>query len=184
MGSGRVLWHLGSTAEASAAAFTQSYRECQRAAYQHEPTYRLRGLLTDGCDSTTNSRRTRFPGARLGFCLRLAPTPPRPGPGSSSPAAYPGPRRPAPPPGAGRSRRPGPRPSRPPAAPGSSGGAPAGVAGNSRRERASGSSPVRGMRWKGYYRQLDLSVVRGRARGCEGVRCHGRAPASRGWLRG
>jgi hypothetical protein len=30
---GRVLWHLGYTEEASAAAFTQSYREFQRAAY-------------------------------------------------------------------------------------------------------------------------------------------------------
>src|SRR6516225_9711899 len=37
--SGRVIWHLGYTEEASAAAFTQSYREFQRAAYQHEPTY-------------------------------------------------------------------------------------------------------------------------------------------------
>ena len=35
--SGRVIWHLGYTEEASAAAFTQSYREFQRAAYQHEP---------------------------------------------------------------------------------------------------------------------------------------------------
>jgi hypothetical protein len=74
MVSGRVLWHLGYTEEASAAAFPQSYRELQRAAYQHEPTYRLRGLLPDGCDSTTNSMRTRFPGARLGFCLRHALT--------------------------------------------------------------------------------------------------------------
>ena len=37
--SGRVLWHLGYTEEASAAALPQSYREFQRAAYQHEPTY-------------------------------------------------------------------------------------------------------------------------------------------------
>jgi len=70
--SGRVLWHLGYTEEASAAAFTQSYREFQRAAYQHEPTYRVRGILTDGFDSTTSSLRTLFPGARLGFCLRHA----------------------------------------------------------------------------------------------------------------
>ena len=69
---GRVLWHLGYTEEASAAAFTQSYREFQRAAYQHEPTYRVRGILTDGFDSTTSSMRTLFPGARLGFCLRHA----------------------------------------------------------------------------------------------------------------
>jgi hypothetical protein len=70
--SGRVIWHLGYTEEASAAAFTQSYREFQRAAYQHEPTYRVRGILTDGFDSTTSSMRTLFPGARLGFCLRHA----------------------------------------------------------------------------------------------------------------
>src|ERR671931_1938523 len=70
--SGRVLWHLGYTEEASAAAFTQSYREFQRAAYQHEPTYRVRGILTDGFDSTTSSLRTLVPGARFGCCLRHA----------------------------------------------------------------------------------------------------------------
>ena len=68
----RVLWHLGYTEEASAAAFTLSYQEFQRAAFQHEPTYRVRGILTDGFDSTTRSMRTLFPGARLGFCLRHA----------------------------------------------------------------------------------------------------------------
>src|SRR5919205_2595653 len=70
--SGRVLWHLGYTEEASAAAFTQSYSEFQRAASQHEPSYRVKGVLTDGFDSTTKSRRTLFPGARLGICLRHA----------------------------------------------------------------------------------------------------------------
>jgi hypothetical protein len=48
--SGRVIWHLGYTKEASAAAFTQSYQEFQRAAFQHEPSYRVRGVLTDGFD--------------------------------------------------------------------------------------------------------------------------------------
>ena len=69
---GRVLWHLGSTAAASTAAFTQSYRALQQAALQQEPSYRVRGILTDGFDSTTSSRRTLFPGARLGTCLRHA----------------------------------------------------------------------------------------------------------------
>jgi hypothetical protein len=69
---GRVLWHLGYTEHASAAAFTQSYQEFQRAASQQEPSYRVRGILTDGFDSTTNSLRTLFPGARLGNCLRHA----------------------------------------------------------------------------------------------------------------
>jgi len=44
----------------------------QQAALQQEPTYRVRGILTDGFDSTTRSRRTLFPGARLGTCLRHA----------------------------------------------------------------------------------------------------------------
>ena len=70
--SGRVLWHLGYTTEASAAAFVQSYGEFQRAAVQQEPSYRDRGILTDGFDSTTSSMRTLFPGARLGNCLRHA----------------------------------------------------------------------------------------------------------------
>src|SRR5438067_4822131 len=69
---GRVLWHLGSTEAASTAAFTQSYREFQRAALQQEPSYRVRGILTDGFDSTTKSMHTLFPGARLGNCLRHA----------------------------------------------------------------------------------------------------------------
>ena len=70
--SGRVIWHLGYTEDASAAAFTQSYREFQRAALQQEPSYRVKGVLTDGFDSTTKSMRTLFPGARLGTCLRHA----------------------------------------------------------------------------------------------------------------
>jgi hypothetical protein len=69
---GRVLWHLGYVEEASTVAFTQSYREFQRAASQQEPSYRVKGVLTDGFDSTTRSLRTLFPGARLGFCLRHA----------------------------------------------------------------------------------------------------------------
>jgi hypothetical protein len=71
---GRVMWHLGYTEEASAAALTQSYQEFQRAALQQEPTCRVRGILTDGFDSTLKSLRTLFPGARLGNCLRHALT--------------------------------------------------------------------------------------------------------------
>src|SRR6266404_406079 len=70
--SGRVLWHLGYTTEASAAAFTQSDQAFQCAAAQQQPLYRVRGILTDGFDSTTSSMRTLFPGARLGTCLRHA----------------------------------------------------------------------------------------------------------------
>src|SRR5262252_2027379 len=70
--SGRVLWHLGYTEEASAAAFTASYGVFQRAASQQEPSYRVKGALTDGFDSTVKSMRTLFPGVRLGNCLRHA----------------------------------------------------------------------------------------------------------------
>jgi hypothetical protein len=72
--SGRVIWHLGYTEDASAAAFTRSYQVFQRAASQQEPAYRVRGILTDGFDSTTKSMRTLLPGARLGNCLRHAIT--------------------------------------------------------------------------------------------------------------
>ena len=69
---GRVLWHLGYTGEASTAALTQPYGEFQRAACQQELSYRVKGVLTDGFDSTTESMRTLFPRARLGHCLRHA----------------------------------------------------------------------------------------------------------------
>ena len=70
--SGRVIWPLGYTAAASAAAFTQSYQELQRAASQLEPADRVRGILTAGFDSTTQSMPPLCPGARLGNCLRHA----------------------------------------------------------------------------------------------------------------
>src|SRR4029450_13997058 len=47
--SGRVLWHLGYTEEASAAAFTESYAVFQRGASQQEPSDRVKGALPDGC---------------------------------------------------------------------------------------------------------------------------------------
>src|SRR2546428_6484377 len=63
---GRVLWHLGYSESKSAAAFTESYGAYQRAALQQEPSYQVRGALTDGFDSTTRSMKTLFPGARPG----------------------------------------------------------------------------------------------------------------------
>ena len=71
---GRVIWHLGYTEEASAAALTQSYGVFERAASQQDPSYRVRGILTDGFDSTTKGMRTLFSRARLGNCLRHALT--------------------------------------------------------------------------------------------------------------
>jgi hypothetical protein len=67
-GRGRVSWPLGSTEAASAAAFPPSSQAFHHAARGQEPTDRGRGLLTAGCDSTTKSMRTLFPGAPLGNC--------------------------------------------------------------------------------------------------------------------
>jgi hypothetical protein len=70
--SGRVIWHLGYSDSKSAAAFTASYRAFQQAALDQDPSYRVKGALTDDFDSTTKSMRTLFPRARLGNCLRHA----------------------------------------------------------------------------------------------------------------
>jgi transposase-like protein len=70
--SGRVIWHLGYSESKSAVAFTESYGAFQYAALEQEPSYQVRGALTDGFDSTTSSMRTLFPRAHLGFCLRHA----------------------------------------------------------------------------------------------------------------
>jgi hypothetical protein len=70
--SGRVIWHLGYSDSKSAAVFTASYGQCQQTALEHEPSYQVKGALTDGFDSTVSSMRTLFPGARLGVCLRHA----------------------------------------------------------------------------------------------------------------
>ena len=53
MVQGRVIWHLRYTTEARTVAFTQSYQEFQRAAVHPEPSYRVKGVLIDGFDSTT-----------------------------------------------------------------------------------------------------------------------------------
>jgi transposase-like protein len=70
--SGRLIWHLGYCDSKSAVAFTESYGEFQQAALELASSYRVKGALTDGFDSTTKSMRTLFPGVRLGYCLRHA----------------------------------------------------------------------------------------------------------------
>jgi hypothetical protein len=44
----------------------------ERAASPQDPSYRVRGLLTEGFDRTTKRMRTLFAGARLGNCRRPA----------------------------------------------------------------------------------------------------------------
>lgn len=71
--SGRVIWHLGYSDSKSAAAFTESYGQFQRAALQHEPSYCVQGALTDGFDSTTKRYAGPLPQSSSG--LLLAPRP-------------------------------------------------------------------------------------------------------------
>jgi hypothetical protein len=74
MGSGRVIWPVGDTEDARALAVTPSSLACQQVAVQQEPASRVRGLLTEGFDSTVKRLRTLCPGVRLGYCLRHALT--------------------------------------------------------------------------------------------------------------
>src|SRR4029450_9110836 len=55
--SGRVIWHLGYSDAKSAAAFTASYGQFHQVALDHEPSYQVKGALTDGFDSTGSSMR-------------------------------------------------------------------------------------------------------------------------------
>jgi hypothetical protein len=67
-----VIWHLGYTEDKSADAFEDSYAEFQQAARAIAPTYKPKGILTDGFESTRKSLRNLFPTVALGNCLRHA----------------------------------------------------------------------------------------------------------------
>jgi hypothetical protein len=66
---GRVIWHLGYTTTTAAQAFRASYGLLCQAAFQAQPEYRVRGILTDGFERTIQSLRTLFPKVALGNCL-------------------------------------------------------------------------------------------------------------------
>jgi hypothetical protein len=66
---GRVLWHLGYTATKSAQVFGESYGLFRHAALQVDPAYRVRGILTDGFESTRHCMRVLFPKVAVGNCL-------------------------------------------------------------------------------------------------------------------
>lgn len=66
---GRVIWHLGYTPEATAAAFQTSYAQFQQVALKVDPQYQPKGILIDGFESTRLSLRSLFPFALIGYCL-------------------------------------------------------------------------------------------------------------------
>ena len=64
-----VLWHIGYTEDKSAAAFEASYGQFRDAALTHDPSWKVRGVLTDSFESTVGTMKKLFPGARIGNCL-------------------------------------------------------------------------------------------------------------------
>ncbi len=69
IGCGRVIWHLGYTAEKLVEAFARSYSEFKRAAQAIDPSYQALGILTDGFLSTIKSLGRLFPRAAIAFCM-------------------------------------------------------------------------------------------------------------------
>lgn len=67
--TGRVIWHLGYVTDKSAAAFKGSYGKFRQSAQHLDPGYRVKGILTDGFESTIKSLRSLFPGVRIGNCV-------------------------------------------------------------------------------------------------------------------
>lgn len=66
---GLVIWRLPCTHCNSADAFHVSSRDFQQAAHRIEATYRPKGILPDGFESTRKSLRTLFPNSPRGNCL-------------------------------------------------------------------------------------------------------------------
>lgn len=67
--TGRIIWHLGYVTDKSAAAFKRSYGNFRQSAQHVAPNYQVKGILTDGFESTIKSLRSLFPGARIGNCI-------------------------------------------------------------------------------------------------------------------
>jgi hypothetical protein len=67
--TGHLIRHPGYTGDKSAGSFGQSYGLFRRAARSISPSRKVRGILTDGFESTISSMRKLFPSARIGNCI-------------------------------------------------------------------------------------------------------------------
>jgi len=67
--NGRVVWHLGYATNKSADAFMESYGQFKQCGESVDPDYQVKGILTDGFESTIKSLSTLFPFARIGNCI-------------------------------------------------------------------------------------------------------------------
>lgn len=66
---GHLIWYLGYIGDKSAASFEQSYKLFQQAGLRINPSWKVRGILTDGFESTISSMKKLFPGAVIGNCI-------------------------------------------------------------------------------------------------------------------
>ena len=66
---GHIIWHIGYAEDKSAAAFEASYGQFRQAGLTHDPSWNVRGILTDSFESTVGTMKKLFPGARIGNCL-------------------------------------------------------------------------------------------------------------------
>jgi transposase-like protein len=67
--SGFIVWHLGYVTNKNADAFLESYKQFKDSAETLDSEYRVKGILTDGFESTIKSLRSLFPTARIGNCI-------------------------------------------------------------------------------------------------------------------
>ena len=66
---GRVIWHLSYTTAKSVEAFFDAYGKFRKAVYALDPSYCVKGILTDGFKSTRRSLKQLFPEALLANCF-------------------------------------------------------------------------------------------------------------------
>ena len=66
---GHLIWHMGYTKDKSALEFEKSYSQFRQAGLSYDPTWKVRGILTDSFESTIGAMKKLFPDARIGNCL-------------------------------------------------------------------------------------------------------------------
>jgi len=65
---GHLIWHIGYAEDKSAEAFEASYGQFRQAGLNYDPSWKVRGVLTDSFDSTVRTVKKLFPEARVGNC--------------------------------------------------------------------------------------------------------------------
>ena len=66
---GHLIWHMGYTKDKSEMAFEKSYGQFRDAGVSFNPSWKVRGVLTDSFESTIGAITKQFPEARIGNCM-------------------------------------------------------------------------------------------------------------------